>query len=132
MINLKELESNAEKVAEKVWGKELWLVNNEKYCSKILILNKQHRCSIHYHKNKTETFIILEGLVLMDFNGEIKIMKPGEKIQINPGDKHRFTGLQDSLFQEVSTHHEDSDSYREVLSGKVPDKEFKELLNKYL
>ena len=131
MIDFKEIESKTQ-VVPKGWGREIWLANTEKYCSKFLMLNKQHRCSIHYHKIKTETFIILSGLVLTEYNKEIKIMKPGDIITFKPGDKHRFTGLQESIFQEVSTHHEDSDSYREVLSGKVPDEEFKELLNKYL
>jgi len=131
MINLKEIESKT-KTVEKVWGREIWLANTEKYCSKFLILNKQFRCSIHHHKIKTETFIILEGLVLMEYNKEIKIMKPGDKIYINIGDKHRFTGLQDSLIQEISTYHKDSDSYRDIESGKVPEEEFQNLLNKYL
>jgi len=131
MIDFKEIESKT-KVVPKVWGKELWLVNNEKYCSKFLILNKQCRCSYHYHKIKTETFIILSGLVLLNLNGENKLLNPGEKITINPLDKHFFLGLQNSLIQEISTHHENSDSYRDEKSGKVSDEEFKELLNKYL
>jgi len=33
--------------------------------------------------------------------------------------KHRFTGLENSEIMEFSTHHEDEDSYRDELSGKV-------------
>ena len=106
------------KEVSKVWGKEVWLVNRA-YCGKKLILNKGFRCSMHYHKNKDETFYILKGKVLMETNQETKIMQEGDSILITPGLKHRFTGLENSEIMEFSTHHEDEDSYREegMLSG---------------
>ena len=57
----------------------------------------------------------------MEANNKKRIMKEGDSIRITPGVKHRFTGLEDSEIIEFSTHHEDSDSYREegMLSGKV-------------
>jgi len=60
------------KTVDKDWGRELWIVNNDKYCGKILELNKGYRCSIHYHKIKDETFYILEGRVLMEIWDEVK------------------------------------------------------------
>ena len=47
----------------KGWGRELWIANSELYCGKILELNEDKRCSIHYHKLKDETFYILSGNV---------------------------------------------------------------------
>jgi hypothetical protein len=41
---------------KKGWGSELWLVNGDLYCGKILRFNKGKKCSLHYHKLKTETF----------------------------------------------------------------------------
>ena len=120
------------KVVDKVWGKEIWLVNNKKYCSKFLILADGYRCSYHYHNIKTETFTILRGTVLMKFNEDYRLMHVGDSIEINPGDIHSFTGIEASLILESSTHHEDSDSIRLTESGKVSDEDFKELLNKYL
>ena len=52
------------KEVKKKWGKEIWIVNRE-YCGKKLVLNKGFRCSMHFHKNKDETFYILTGKVLM-------------------------------------------------------------------
>ena len=106
------------KEVEKVWGKEIWLVNKE-YCGKILLLKKGFRCSVHHHKNKDETFYISKGKVLIELAGEKEIMKPGQSLLIKPGEKHRFTGLEDSEIFEFSTHHEDSDSYRSEESGAV-------------
>ena len=106
------------KEVKKDWGKEEWIVNRA-YCGKKLILDKGFRCSMHYHKIKDETFYILKGKVLMEAGNEKRIMLPGHSILIMPNTKHRFTGLEDSEIMEFSTHHEDSDSYREELSGKV-------------
>ena len=125
---------NQVKRVEKVWGSEEWIANNDKYCGKILNLNKGFRCSIHYHKNKHETFYILQGKVLMelfDSGGNrsiINIMLP-EKIQvIEPYQRHRFTGLEDSRIIEFSTHHEESDSYRDRESAPVDLDELKQEL----
>ncbi|OYT41843.1 hypothetical protein B6U80_00310 [Candidatus Pacearchaeota archaeon ex4484_26] len=106
------------KEVPKVWGKEIWLVNRD-YCGKILVLKKGHRCSLHFHKQKDETFYLLRGKVLMELDKEKAILKPGQSLLIKPGQKHRFTGLEDSEILEFSTHHEDSDSHRDVFGGKV-------------
>ena len=54
------------KKVDKVWGSEEWIVNNDKYCGKILNLKKGFRGSVHHHKNKNETFYLLEGRVLLE------------------------------------------------------------------
>ena len=46
---------------EKGWGYELWIVNNNLYCGKILHFNKGKKCSWHYHKVKQETFYVQKG-----------------------------------------------------------------------
>ena len=106
------------KEVEKVWGKEIWIVNRD-YCGKKLVLNKGFRCSMHYHKSKDETFYVIKGRVLIEIGKKRQFMLPGDSVWIPPGAKHRFTGLENSEIIEFSTHHEDSDSYRETESGKV-------------
>lgn len=108
------------KHVDKVWGSEEWIVNRD-YCGKLLRLNKGYRCSMHHHQQKDETFYVLDGRVLMEYNGAQRIMQPGDTQLVEPGKKHRFTGLANSVIIEFSTHHEDEDSYRdpESLSGKV-------------
>jgi quercetin dioxygenase-like cupin family protein len=103
---------------QKEWGKEIWIVNKE-YCGKKLILNKGYRCSMHSHKKKDETFYVLSGKVFIEIDNQKYIMLPGHSILIKPLMKHRFTGLENSEIMEFSTHHDDSDSYREELSGKI-------------
>jgi quercetin dioxygenase-like cupin family protein len=120
-------------IHEKAWGREIWVANNEKYCGKILELKKGYRCSVHHHKKKDETFYILSGKVLMEAYGKKNVMKRGDALRILPNTKHRFTGLCDGKILEISTHHEEEDSYREegMLSGEVPKHEFEKLSEMY-
>ncbi len=102
----------------KVWGEERWLVN-EDYCGKLLRLNKGFKSSLHYHKNKDETFYVTKGKVLLELTKDRIIMNPGDLQRIRPGQIHRFSGLEDSEIIEFSTHHEEEDSYRIEKSGKM-------------
>mgnify|MGYP001572892512 CR=1 FL=1 len=103
----------------KGWGKELWIVNKEDYCGKILYFNKGFFCSFHYHLLKAESFYLRSGQILLKFSKEDDITKAKELI-LNPGDvfdvprglRHQMFALKDSELFEFSTHHENADSYR--------------------
>lgn len=78
---------------------------------------------MHYHKHKDETFYIDSGRVLMEINEKKNIMNARQVVRIFPGTNHRFSGLEESVIIEISTHHDDSDSYRKKgeLSGDIPE-----------
>lgn len=102
----------------KEWGAEYHLENID-YCLKILELKQDFQCSLHYHKKKMETFLILSGYVQLEAAEGNYILTPGEKFRIYPGVEHRFTGLTDAIILEVSTHDDPEDSYRLELSKRV-------------
>ena len=106
-------------VVPKEWGTEYWLVNNSLYCCKILALKKGFQCSLHHHRTKDETFIVLSGHVRLERNGVVKDALPGERMHISPYARHRFGGIEDSEILEVSTHHSDDDVVRDAPSGKM-------------
>lgn len=114
----------------KVWGEEHWIVNAS-YCGKKLVLREGYRCSVHYHQVKDEVFYVLSGRVLMEVDGAPRVLQPGMKQHIRPGEKHRFTGLEASEIIEFSTHHLEEDSYRDEPSGRVPEAEFAALRERY-
>ena len=121
-----------QQVVEKIWGWEYWIVNNQDYCGKVLVLKKQHRCSIHEHHIKKETFFAISGRILLEISSqdgfEKIILTPGMSVTLVPYTKHRFTGLDEiSEIIEFSSQHFDSDSYRDVDSGKVPDEEWEDI-----
>jgi len=119
-------------IVSKGWGYELWIENNELYCGKHLHVLPSKWCSIHYHKNKKETFYVIKGELLLhysyvldleywqrhDADFEVKILKTGDYFTLNTGVAHRFTSntSQPCDFIEISTHHDDEDSYR-ILKG---------------
>lgn len=98
------------KEVKKVWGKEVWIVNNDKYCGKLLYVDRGARCSYHYHPIKQETFYCLEGEVLMNVKGSEFVLK--EPYTINPNTPHSFYGITDAVILEVSTPHSDEDVVR--------------------
>lgn len=106
------------KVVDKPWGKEEWIVNEE-YCGKILNLNKGYQSSLHYHKNKKETFYLLEGKLAINLEDREVILEKEEIIDIPTGQIHRINAIENSKLLEVSNHHEDSDSYWIVKGGKL-------------
>ena len=121
----------------KGWGYEQIIINNSKYCGKLLYIVESKRCSVHYHLIKDETFFVHSGKLYLYFyddveelealikqNGEIGIqshmqhitLKPGDNFYVPPGRVHQFIAIENTQLFEFSTHHEDSDSYR-VIKG---------------
>lgn len=106
----------------KGWGYEDWIVNNEKYCGKILHFNSGKRFSIHYHKKKHETFFVLRGRFRALFadspeeyergNVQNSELKEGDVIEVWQGRVHQLLALEDSDIIEFSTQHFEEDSYR--------------------
>jgi mannose-6-phosphate isomerase-like protein (cupin superfamily) len=102
----------------KGWGHELILVNNEKYCGKILFFKKGCKFSMHYHMIKQETWYVNKGNFIFNWidteKGETKTMElyMGDVVTIPIGMPHQLDALSDGEIFEISTQHFDSDSYR--------------------
>jgi mannose-6-phosphate isomerase-like protein (cupin superfamily) len=103
----------------KGWGREVWIANGKLYCGKILEINKGKRCSLHYHKLKTESFYLRAGRLLVRIKEsphasetEEFELNAGDCMDINPGLVHQMEALEDAELYEFSTQHFDSDSHR--------------------
>ena len=111
------------KKVEKPWGYEEWVVNDE-YCGKRLVIMKGKRSSLHYHKEKKETFYVLKGAIFLEWSPQVdysvrktlicnETLKEGDVFTIEVGVLHRFEGLRNvNEIMEISTHHSDKDVYR--------------------
>ncbi|MBI4057428.1 MAG: cupin domain-containing protein [Elusimicrobia bacterium] len=75
---------------KKPWGKEIWWAVAPKYVGKFLVIHKDHRLSLQYHRVKHETLYTWKGKYVMELNGRKKIQKPGSVVVIPPGTKHRM------------------------------------------
>ena len=106
----------------KGWGEEIIIENNEMYCGKILIFKQGFKFSMHYHMNKDETWYVDKGEFFyrwIDTETAETIeqkLKVGDVVRQRVGQPHQLEAITDGRIFEVSTHHEDSDSYR-VMKG---------------
>ena len=108
----------------KGWGHEVWMANCELYCGKQLVVYRNLKCSVHYHKLKNETFFLADGLIRMavweapfelGYPTECNtfLMHPGDRLVLPPNTPHQFTGVDPkSTIIEISTQHFEEDSYR--------------------
>ena len=102
----------------KGWGSELIIENNDMYCGKILRFNEGCKFSMHYHLEKDETWYVNSGRFIYRWidtdNADVheQELEPGDIVRQRPGQPHQIEALMEGEIFEVSTHHEDSDSYR--------------------
>lgn len=114
------LTTGKQKWVKKIWGWELIIENNPYYCLKILHIEHNLAFSWQFHMNKTETFFIKSGKIILyhgdtpDFNKAKKlVLVEGDSITIYPGEWHQaYADDGDAEVIETSTHHSDEDVYR--------------------
>jgi len=102
------------KVVEKPWGREEMLEVNNNYMVKRLFMKAGNRCSLQYHERKTETIIVISGILIVttNFSGSDSIwediqLMPGEHYTIPAGRTHRMYGITDTIYLEASTPEQD-------------------------
>jgi len=108
-------------IEPKGWGREVWIANNTQYCGKILEIMKGKRCSLHFHKLKSESFYLRCGRLHIRVKQSVDTetmhefeLVEGECMDIPTGLVHQMEALEDSELYEFSTQHFESDSYRLV------------------
>lgn len=125
------MQQNNKKIYNKLWGYEIWIENNDLYCGKHLHVVPGKKCSVHYHKIKKETFYIINGELILEYathtdlekwnnmtDIQIKLLQKGESFTIDQNISHRFYSATPCScdFIEISTHHDENDSYRIINS----------------
>jgi quercetin dioxygenase-like cupin family protein len=107
----------------KAWGYELWIVNNDEYCGKLLVFNQDKKFSMHYHLLKRETWYIAKGqfeyhwINTENATPKMTIVNEGDVIDLERGQPHQLKALTEgATIFEISTKHYEEDSYR-VLKG---------------
>lgn len=108
------LNPKAEIDADHDWGYEVRAINTDDYCGKLLVYTNDAKSSLHYHKIKDETFFCLAGEVSLEIIGRgILVLWPGDSEHILAGTQHQMQALTErAILLEVSTHHDDTDTYR--------------------
>jgi mannose-6-phosphate isomerase-like protein (cupin superfamily) len=103
---------------EKGWGHEFIFASNDLYCGKILKFNKDARFSMHFHKDKDETWFVLTGafevrfINTKDATVSSTIIKSGDVWHNPPLFPHQVICLEEGSLVEVSTPDSVEDNYR--------------------
>lgn len=107
-----------EGVVEKGWGSELIWVTNDKYCGKFLNFKTDAKFSMHFHKEKEETWFVLSGKFLVvwidtkNATEHVEELNEGDTWHNPPLVPHRVICLEEGTLLEVSTPDSVEDNYR--------------------
>ena len=107
---------------EKGWGHELIWATNDKYAGKLLKFNTGAKFSMHFHKDKEETWYVLDGLFFVkwidtkDAEEYTTYLRPGDVWHNEPCKPHQLICQEQGTIIEVSTPDSVEDNYR-VLPG---------------
>jgi quercetin dioxygenase-like cupin family protein len=86
---------------------------NKEYAKKLVIQLPRQKHPYHFHKKKDETFQLLDGDLEIVKNGEKTTMQPGDTFWVQPDSWHKFHTLGGAIVEEVSTTHYNNDSFYE-------------------
>jgi mannose-6-phosphate isomerase-like protein (cupin superfamily) len=103
---------------EKGWGHELIFATNDKYCGKLLAFNTGAKFSMHFHRDKDETWYVHSGKFVVKYintlNAEVNEQQliPGDTWRNEPCEPHQLTCIEEGMIIEVSTPDSVEDNYR--------------------
>lgn len=107
---------------EKGWGSELIWATNDLYCGKLLKFNPGSCFSMHLHKEKDETWYVLDGKFVLKTidtdNAEMSefFLNKGDTWRNKPMTPHQLYCIDKGTIIEVSTPDSVEDNYR-VMKG---------------
>ena len=103
---------------EKGWGHEFIWATNEKYCGKLLHFKNDTKFSMHFHREKDETWYVLTGKFIVhwidttDASRHSLELKSGSIWRNEPFLPHQIECLEEGTIIEVSTPDSIEDNYR--------------------
>ena len=107
-----------EGVVEKGWGSEIIWATNDKYCGKFLHFNTGAKFSMHFHKDKDETWYVLSGkfevrwIETKDASVHVESLGKGDVWHNPPLLPHQIICVEEGTVVEVSTPDSVEDNYR--------------------
>jgi mannose-6-phosphate isomerase len=94
---------------DKPWGYELIWALTDLYCGKLLVVNAGQALSMQFHREKDESWYVLEGRAEIEMAGAgekaptREVVTAGAAFRITPGTVHRVRAVEDTTILEVST-----------------------------
>lgn len=110
------------RVVEKGWGREEIWAETLDYCGKNLVFESGKCFSMHFHREKDETWLVQSGKFTLrwidtfDASQHEKPLIPGDVWRNAPLAPHQLICVEAGTVVEVSTYDDPADNYR-VLPG---------------
>jgi mannose-6-phosphate isomerase-like protein (cupin superfamily) len=104
-------------IVEKRWGGEYVFADNELYCGKVVYIHKGGEFSMHFHKAKDKTWLLVEGscevryIDTQDGSNHTALLSEGDIWRSFPLEPHQLIALEDSVLFEVGTPEKTQDHY---------------------
>lgn len=92
-------------------GLTMLTVVNRGYCKKLLVSLPGQMHPEQYHRRKEETFHVLFGEIHLSLDGQTRVCRPGDVINIEPGVRHAFSTPTGAVIEEISSTHWIDDSF---------------------
>jgi len=89
------------KKTDKPWGWEELLAHEEKYVVKRLCMRAGHRCSLQYHEYKTETIIVVSGVLLIEL-AEYNVFDTNRNLVLNEYHEGQVVTIQPKVIHRMS------------------------------
>lgn len=99
---MKNVSWKNQKSVRRPWGDYLILEKHRTYWLKKLFINRGESLSLQSHKGRHEIWIVLKGKVSVQKESKRLILKAGEFLKVNVGEKHRINGLVKSCILEAA------------------------------
>jgi mannose-6-phosphate isomerase-like protein (cupin superfamily) len=105
-------------IVEKGWGLEHIWATNDHYCGKFMQFNGGSKFSMHFHREKIETWYVMSGeftvrwIDTKDAKGYEKKLVQGDTWHNDPLVPHQLECLSAGVIIEVSTPDSVEDNYR--------------------
>ncbi|HPO48880.1 MAG TPA: mannose-1-phosphate guanylyltransferase/mannose-6-phosphate isomerase [Spirochaetota bacterium] len=88
---IKAKEADIHLTAYRPWGSYTILDAGKNYQVKQLMINPKQKISLQYHKHRSETWTVVEGVAEVQLGEEIRTLHPSESIFIPANINHRIT-----------------------------------------
>lgn len=95
------------------YGAVLITCINRQYAKKLVVQLPRQKHPYHFHKQKEETFQLLDGDLEIVKEGARTQLLPGDTFLVQPNEWHKFHTLDGCVFEEVSTTSHSNDSFYE-------------------
>lgn len=105
-------------IIQKGWGSEDIWATNDKYCGKVMHFKTGKKFSMHFHREKDESWYVLKGKFMLKYIDTVtaethtKILEAGDTWHNPPLMPHQLICLEAGDIMEVSTPDSVEDNYR--------------------